>query len=250
MIFCTVILIVASPYALAADANAAAIQAIREYALSYSKTLPNFLCTLTTQHVSRPPNAVNNPNIQSAVIVEQLSLLNNKEIRKTVKVEGADPDSVRGPLSQGEFGTLLLTIFDPARGTHLTWSRVATLDGHKVDVLSYHVPQSSGYVLTQSTGELQVPFEGSVYADRQTHAVLRIQAKCTGIPPTAEYRFVELTLDYGPAKVAGREYILPSRFVLDYMNSRQDRQNLNSGRFSAYREFSADTSIHFDGDKQ
>lgn len=230
--------------------QAAAIQAIRDYALGYSKALPNFTCTLKTQHVSRPPNAVNTINIKSTVILEQLSFLNNKEVHEMLKAEGDEPDSVRGPLSRGEFGSLLLIIFDPAKGTSLKWSRTATLEGHKVDVVSYQVPQSSGYVLEQSTGPIQVPFEGLVYADRQTHAVLRIEAKCTGIPLDAEYRFVDLKLDYGPAKVAGREYILPSHFVLDYMNSREDRQNLNDGRFSAYHQFSADSSIDFGAEKQ
>ena len=37
----------------------------------------------------------------------------------------------------------------------------------------------------------------------------------------------------------------PAHFVLNYMNSREDRQNINDGRFTAYREFSADTSIDF-----
>ena len=254
IICCTMILPAFSIYAWAAGSNnpnpaeqAGIIQAVRDYALNYTKSLPNFLCTLKTQHVSRPPNAVNNPALAmtSTVIEERLSFVDNREIREIVKVEGDQPDSVRGPVSQGEFGTLLLTIFDPAKGTKLQWSRGATLEGHKVDVLAYQVPQSSGYVLAQSTGPLQVPFEGLVYADRQTHAVLRIEAKCTAIPLTAEYRFVELKLDYGAAKVAGREYILPAHFVLNYMNSREDRQNINDGRFTAYREFSADTSIDF-----
>lgn len=250
-VFCALILSAAAGHAVAADGapspqeQAAAVQAIREYALKYSKILPNFTCTLTTQHVTK---ALGYFNVQSAVIVEQLGLLDGRELRRIVKVDGDQADSIRRPLSQGEFGNLLLNIFDPANGSDLKWSRAATVAGHKVDVLAYHVPQASGYVLTQTIGELRVPYEGFVYADRQTHEVLRIEAKCT-VPDNAEFRFVELKLDYAPAKVAGRTYILPSHFVLEYVNKVADRQNNNDGRFSAYHEFSAASSIDFDGGK-
>lgn len=104
IICCTMILPAFSIYAWAAGSNnpnpaeqAGIIQAVRDYALNYTKSLPNFLCTLKTQHVSRPPNAVNNPALAmtSTVIEERLSFVDNREIREIVKVEGDQPDSVR-----------------------------------------------------------------------------------------------------------------------------------------------------------
>lgn len=223
------------------------VQAVRDYALSYTRGLPKFMCTLTTRHVSRPPNAVNDPALKLTTIEEQLSFVDDKEVRQIVKVDGEERDSVRGPLSRGEFGTLLEIIFDPQKHTEVKWSRVATLEGRKADVLTYRVPQSSGYILVGSRGEIQVAFEGSVYADRQTHAVLRIQAKCVEFPRASDYGSVDLTLDYAPVKIAGKEYVLPSHFVLNYVNLRESRQNINDGRFSGYHEFSADSSIDFGG---
>jgi hypothetical protein len=235
--------------ALSAAEQTAAIQAVRPYALNYTERLPNYLCTLTTRHTSRPGNAINNPTIRTTTIEEQISFADKKEVRKIVRTEGSDRDSIVEPLSSGEFGNLLALIFDPASGADLKWDRQATLDGHKTDVLAFHVPQSSGYVLVQSTGSIRVPFEGFVYADAQTRAVLRIQTKCTDIPPHSEYRTVDMTLDYKATQVAGREFILPAHFVLNYFNEVADRQNINDGRYSAYRQFGADVSIQFEDQK-
>ena len=230
--------------------QSAAIEAIRDYALSYTKRLPSFICTLTTRHVTREPNAVNVPHPEMTTLEELISFDGNKEVRKIVRVEGAQSASVKGPFSQGEFGILLLDIFDPRNGAELKWSRESALERRQVDVVAFHVPQASGYVLVQSTGEIRVPFEGVVYADHQTHSILRIQAKCKDIPAKAEYAFVELTLDYRAARVAGREYTLPSHFVLNFVNTKEDRQNINEGRFSDYRQFSTDVSIRYEDGKQ
>lgn len=234
--------------ALSPAEQAAAIEAVRQYALSYTKSLPNYTCTLTTTHISRPPNAVNNPSLESTVIEEQLNFVDNKEIRTTTRIDGraVPPDAADKPsgLSKGEFGNLLDIIFDPATGTDLRWERAASLNNTGVDVFVFHVPQSRGYFLNGSRGAIRVPFEGFVYADSQTRAVLRIQMKCTGIPSNSEYRTLDLTLDYKAAQVAGQDLILPFHFLLHFISG--DREQTNEARYSAYRRFSADAKIQFE----
>jgi hypothetical protein len=232
-----------------------AIKAVREYAQTYKKLLPNYTCTEITQHTARPPYAEDHPSLLTTVVEEELSIVDRIEIRKVLRIDGrpVSPeagDQTPGGMSEGEFGYLLDIIFDPLTGAGLHWDRVTTLENRKVDVFGFHVPQSRGYVLGQSRGSIRVPFEGFVYADAQTHAVLRIQLKCTGIPVKSEYRALDLTLEYKAAQVAGQEFILPSHFVLHYYNSLDDRDHINDARFTAYRRFSAEATIQFDGDKQ
>ena len=233
---------------------AAAIEAIRGYALSYEKNLPNYTCTQKTTQVSRPPNAVNNPSIKSTTYEEEVSYADRQEIRKIIRIDGhpvaPDASAKRNGMSQGEFAYLLNVIFEPATGADLRWERADKLDGSKVDVIAFHVPQPRGYLLKESSGELKVPFEGFVYADAQTHAVLRIQMKCTMIPEKSDIKALDLTLEYKAVQVAGQDFILPSHFVLRYLNFTEDRQHFNEGRFSGYRRFSADAAIEFQTDTQ
>lgn len=229
----------------------AAIQAVREYALSYTKRLPNYICTLTTRETTRPPG--NNPLIRTTVIEEQLSFADSREIRRITRVDGRpvspqEADEQPKAMSEGEFGNLLDIIFEPATDADIRWVREATLNRRRAYVLAYRVPQSNGYVLTWRRRSAQVPFEGLVYADAQTHAVLRVQMKCVMIPDGSEYQAVDLALDYKPAQAAGREFILPFHFVLSYRTP--DHEQANSGDYTNYRRFDADATIQFEGDKQ
>lgn len=205
----------------------AAIDAVRQYVSGYLKSLPNYACTLTVRHTTRPPNAVNDPSIQSTVVEERLSTIDGKE--NVIPSPGMLPH---------DFGNLLGMVFDPATGADLRWDRVASLDHRKVDVLAFHVPVSAGYFLSGGGGSVQVPFEGFVYADAQTHAVVRMQMKCTTIPGDFVIHAFSVTLDYKAAPLAGREFMLPSHFMLQALDSAQDRQLYDDGRYSGWRPLS------------
>ena len=85
-----------------------------------------------------------------------------------------------------------------------------------------------------------VPFEGFVYADSQTHAVLRIQMKCTMVPDGSPCHNIDLTLDYKAGQLGGRELILPSRLVLHYIHNTEDRQVIDDGRYAGCRASGGD----------
>jgi hypothetical protein len=209
--------------ALSPAEQTAAINAVHAYVLSYTKSLPAYTATLTVRHTTRPPNAPNDPSIQSSVAEEHLSFVDGKEA----------VDQQAGTLPH-DFGNLTVIVFDQATGADLRWDRTAMLDHRKVDVLAFHVPASSGYFLTGSGGSVQAPFEGFVFADAQTHAVMRLQMKCTMIPDDSDIRALSVTLDYKAAQLAGREFVLPSHFLLQAVDSAQDRQIFDDGRYSAW----------------
>jgi len=252
-IFCALVFITDGAFGQAPTPTerTAAVQAIREYVLSYTKRLPNYICTLTTRETTRPPGS--SPTIRTTVIEEQLSFADSRETRRITRIDGrtvSPREAGEQPkeMSEGEFGNLLDIIFEPATGADIRWVREATLNRRRVYVLAYRVPQSNGYVLTWRRRSTQVPFEGLVYADAQTHAVLRIQVKCVMIPDDSEYQAVDLAVDYKPAQVAGREFILLYHFVLSYRTP--DHEQANSGDYTNYRRFDADATIQFEGDKQ
>lgn len=233
--------------------QAEAVNAVREYALNYTKRLPNYTCTLTTRQVKSPNNAGNKVvPVELTKVEEQLLFADGKEVRKVVRIDGRpasaeDAEQLRES-TKGEFGNLLYAIFDPATGAELRWDRAATLNKRAVDAIAFRVPQLKGYGLNGSRGGIRVPFEGLVYADAETHAVLRLQMKCTMIPDAFEMQNVDLTLDYKSAQVAGHEVILPSHFVLHYRDSADDRQHADDGQYSAYHQFGANAAIQFDGE--
>jgi hypothetical protein len=248
-IFCALVFF--AGLALASE-RTAAVDAVREYALSYTKRLPNYTCMLTTRQVTRPKSAAENADVRLTVIEEELGFADSKEIRGIKRIDGrpvSQSEAGREGMSRGEFGNLLDIIFEPVTGADLRWDRSATLENRKVDVIAFHVPQPRGYLFKESRGDIRVPFEGFVFADAESHSVLRIQMKCTMIPDQSDIRTFDLSLDYKATMVGGRDFILPSHFVLHYMDSREDRQHTNDGRYSGCRRFGADALVRFEGDQ-
>ena len=220
----------------------AAIQAVREYALSYRKTLPNYTCTLRTREITNS-SSTNPIPLRKATIEEQLSFIAGKEIRRVTNASAQAPDQTAG-MMRGEYGNLLEIIFNPASGAEIRWDRSITLNHRTVLVLDYRVPQARGYVLADSWHRtVQVPFEGSIYADPQSHAIVRIHVKCVKLPDNIEYQEVELTLDYKAVSVAGREFVLPSHFEMFYRTG--SVRQANSGDYFNYRRFASDASVTF-----
>jgi hypothetical protein len=119
-----------------------------------------------------------------------------------------------------------------------------------MDVIAFRVPQSKGYVLNGSRESVRVPFEGFIFADAETHAVMRLQMKCIMVPGKFEMQNFDLALDYKSVRVAGHEVILPSRFVLNYRDYADDRLHTYDGQYAGYLQFSVDASGRVDSDKQ
>jgi VWFA-related protein len=222
-----------------------ALEAVREYARRYTASLPNYTCTqLTRQTMTAPNELAGGPPgapMRDDVIEEQISFLNGREIRTVTKNQ-------RRALSDGEFGNLLDTIFKPQTGADIRWTRATTLHGQQVYVFAYRVPQSSGYVLMGSKGQTRVPFDGFVYADRQTAAIVRIEMKCTGIPRDFDFGSVNLTLDYKPVKIADAEYLLPSEFSVRYETTGSG--TFINARYKSCHRFSTDSTVTFAGDSR
>jgi hypothetical protein len=162
-------------------------------------------------------------------------------------------DANRGDLppsvSHGEFGSLLARIFDPQTSAEFHWDRWDKLDGRRMYVFSCRVPKSSGYVVQDSKGSAIVAFKGLVYADFETKAVMRIEMQCVGFPFASSYRALELKLNYKPAQVAEREFVLPSDFEETYGRSNDNGSEVTTikAQYERYQRFAADTEIQFTG---
>jgi hypothetical protein len=234
------------------DEQAAALDAVREYALSYTKRLPNFTCT---------------QNNRQTIAVSGGSLTESKEFDCGSKQNTwfATPalalaEGARGPIpeasqavagetsARGEFGKLLGIIFDPATGADLRVDRLAMRNGRGISVFSFRVPQAEGYSLVESRRTIQVPFKGFVYADYETSAVVRIEIKCIDIPADSEYTGADLTLDYRTVRVVDQEVVLPAHYLARFHMARGDVTN--EATFTAYRRFSADSTLKFEDDTQ
>lgn len=220
--------------------HASTIAAVRAYAINYAGRMPKSTCTLITRETTRPRNAVNDPAVQLTTTEQQLTFADGQEHRRVARIDAqaipaAEGDQPAGIL-QREAESILAMIFEPAAGADIRWDRTATVDGRKVDVLAFRLGQAAGYVLPGSAGRgARVPFEGFVFADVQTHAVLRVQMKCTGIPDDSDIRTLQMNVEYKRAVLSGQEFVLPAHFTIQFLNDRDDRSHDSDGKYSAWQ---------------
>jgi hypothetical protein len=231
-----------------------ALEAIRKYALSYVQNLPDYTCVQVSDRIDTAERAARTHD----VIEEELSFVGGKERYKVTKVNGfpaanTSHEKLGGTVSQGEFGSLLKHIFDPETGTTFRSAGQDKLQGRTMNVLNFSVPQSKGYTIYD--GELKrdfiLAYEGSVYTDAETNAVMRLTMRCVNIPRETRLIAAELTLEYRPTRLADREYILPSHFELVWQKRKAligpgpQEDATNAVDFKLYRRFSAAATIDF-----
>jgi hypothetical protein len=232
-----------------ADESATAIAAIREYALNYTNSLPNFTCLQVVHHqlnpVRRAPGLMVGAKAQNDLIEQQLSFVDHRELHQVLRINGFPPqsDTQRNEAvsSWGEFGNLLSAVMDPITKTEFKMDRVATLNGKKVYVVNYFIEQPNGYVILAGEQIIRAPYHGQIYADYDTKAVLRLRAD---IGPIADYQEMNITLDYKPITVAAKEFLLPSHYALHVR--KPEYEVSNDSDYKSYKRFGTESTLIFD----
>ncbi len=237
-----------------ATEHAATLDAIRSFAQTYTKRLPNFTATQVLHRDVKPIRNGGTVFSRSAlspqddVVEEQLSMVGGREVHKITKLNGkpvpADlADQPLGVFSRGEFGNLLGVLFDPATKASFEWDRMGKRDDRRVSEFKFQVPQKTGYGILEDGKTFRVPYRGKIFADPQTGEVLHVELNCTGIPGTSNYRQVDLAVDYEPTEVAGQPFLLPSHTRL-YIRTRAGEMTSESD-YKNYRRFASESSISF-----
>ena len=223
--------------------------AAREYALNYTRSLPDFLCVQVTRRYL-DPSGLEFWQRQD-VITERLSFSEGREKYDVVLVNGSpvmniSHEQLGGTTSSGEFGTLLKEVFDPETGTEFSWERWATLRGQRTHVYAFRVLQSrSKYsIRVGNQAPIIAGYRGLVYVERSSRQVTRLVLQTEGLPPTFPIQEVRSDLNYDYAEIAGRKFLLPLKAEV---RAREGKLlTRNEVEFRSYRKFGTETSITFE----
>ena len=135
------------------EEQAAIITEVREYALNYRKSLPNFICTEVQRRMvagapgSRYGGSIGSePSYQTQdTLTIRLSYFEQKEEYKLILVNNSAAtqayQSLGGATSTGEFGTMLRDVFEPHTQARFEWDHWGLLRGKRVMAFRYSVEQ-------------------------------------------------------------------------------------------------------------
>ncbi len=221
---------------------------VREYALNYSKTLPDFICTQVTRRYY-DPTGLEFFHIQDTITAKlsyfeqkekyEVKLVNNQMVERSM-------ESLGGTTSSGEFGSMLRQVFEPKSDAEFHWERWATLRGRRAHVYNYKVEQARSEWGIDYEHRLQITpaYRGLVFVDKSDNKVIRITLEAVEIPQDFPIQMAKTTLDYDYTKIGTTDFLLPLRAEI---RLRHDKYlSKNEVEFRLYRKFSAETTLTFD----
>ncbi|HSS96601.1 MAG TPA: hypothetical protein VLK33_06220, partial [Terriglobales bacterium] len=221
------------------------IEGARSHALTYTAKLPNFACLeLTDRSVD---SSGNGKWRRKDSFGEMLRYLDNQETRKVVEVNGRagtkDRAEISGPLTLGEFGVLLGSVFRPSSRAEFHWKETDALGNGTVQVFEYRVDRKNDSMsFTDSNGRVYAGYHGLAYIDSSTFGVRRITMEADDIPDSSSIRAAAITIDYDYVSVGIHDYLMPVRGTIRVNRGRHEI-DLNQIVFQDYRRYASQAKI-------
>ena len=225
-----------------------AIEEARQLALSYSKSLPDFICLQVTRRYV-DPSGLEFFRLADTVAA-RLSYFEQKEDYKVVSINGnlsdVEYDRLGGATSSGEFGTMLRELFEPSTQAEFWWERWATLRGRRMMVFGYKVaqPNSKWHLIYDKRLDVVPGYHGLIFVDRTVPTVMRLTLEAGEIPASFPIQEARTMMDYDYTSISDKEFLLPLRAE---MRMREGKFLVkNQVEFRSYRKFGAEATITFE----
>lgn len=232
------------------DSKQQLVERARESALSFTETLPNYVCQQFTTRYVRASSATGwqAKDIVSANVVYE----NGKEDYRNIAINGKQVtkkmEELPGSWSTGEFGTILRSLFHPGRAAEFKYAKQTQINGLTAWVYDYSVKRENSDWRVQLGSQSIIPaYEGRVWIDTKSGRTLRIEMEAVDIPEAFPLDHVESASDYGFVRLAtADQYLLPTHAETLSCERGTPYCARNAIDFRNYRKYSGEANITFD----
>ena len=225
----------------------------KEAAAAFVGVLPNFFCRqLTTRYESdRPKDGWQAIDTISADLAYENGHESYTNLKVGNKAQKGSMEGVGGSWSTGEFASLLDDLFDPGTAATFRKSGQDTISGRSATTFKFDVTREHSHWRIIMAAQLYYPaFRGTVWIDRETSRVLRLEMESRNMPLLFPLAKVEEAIDYDFVRLATPQpFLLPT--VSEVLSCQQGSSHCSRNRieFRNYRKFGAESGITYD-DKQ
>jgi len=238
----------AEPARPAANPHLALIEKAREVASKFLEGLPNYVVQESaTRYVSetRQPSWNVVDVVSAEVVFEE-----HRESYRNLQINGKPskkPPEESGAWSTGEFGTILGNLFSPYTDADFKFAQDDTIIHRAASVFDFKVQRVRASWRIWTTGQYIMPaYRGSVWIDKQTGDVLRIEMQAKEIPEAFPEITVETAVDYDSIRLGTPEqFLLPvhSEALSCWRGSNDCQRNVIE--FRNYHKFTGESNIEF-----
>jgi hypothetical protein len=221
----------------------------RDAASVFTAGLPNFL----VEQVTTRYQGGGYPTSWHArdVVTCDVASVNGKEDYRNVRINGR-PTSGKpedsGSWSTGEFTITLEDILAYSTDAAFAKRGEDRVAGRPAVVFNMSVQKpNSHWTLIDTAGRQYSPaYKGSLWIDKESRRVLRIEQIAQGMPRDFTYDRAESVLEYGFVNIDNKSYLLPVRAENLACETGTRNCSRNVIEFRNYRKFGADSSVSFD----
>lgn len=224
------------------------IAAARTASENFSAGLPNFLADQSTKRYYSAGFPATWTPIDE--VGAEVAYVAGKEQYRNVTVDGKPtslPPERTGSWSTGEFATTLEALMSPV--THASFHRRGTdrIGSRSAVIFDFQVTQPNSHwtIVAPDGRNYKPPFEGSIWVDRETARVLRIEERTTSMPSDFPFSKAESNLEYAYSRIDQRSYLMPavSENLACMRGSGACSKNVIT--FKNYRKFTADSKVTY-----
>jgi hypothetical protein len=236
------------PAAPPVNARQAFVEKARGVAAAYLEGLPNYVCQeVTTRYASetRVPSWQVIDMVSAEVVYE-----NHKESYRNLMINGKATKKApeeTGAWSTGEFGTILRNLFDPGTDADFRYGEDDTIAHRSASVYKFDVERLRSSWKIWVPGQYILPaYKGSIWIDKETANVLRIEMQAQEIPEEFPRIAVESAVDFDYITLGTPEkFLLPVHAEVLSCSRNSNECERNVIEFRNYHKFTGESTIKF-----
>ena len=224
------------------------IEKARTAASTFTDTLPDYVCQEQMARFASTTHVVDwRPlDIVSAELVYEKGrerygklAINGKPTKKTI-------EELPGAWSTGEFGTVLVDILSTGTAADFRYRRMSRSGGRDAFMFDFEVDhEHSHWHINAPSQSVLPPYRGSMWIDKETGRVLRIEMQAIHMPQEFPYDKVETATDYEYTRIGEGQFLLPVHAETLMCERGTNMCARNTIDFRNYHKYAGEATIIF-----
>jgi len=226
----------------------AALEKARQEAGAFLETLPNYVCQELMTRYQSSSNVVSwQPlDVVSMALVYENGSESYRDIAINGKATRKKIEDLPGSWSTGEFGTVLADIFSSGTSADFEFRKESKSGGRAALLFDFSVEREHSHWRIMVASQLVTPpYKGSVWIDKETKRVLRIEMQATHIPEAFPADKVEMATDYEFVRFSEFQFLVPVHAETLACDRGTDICSRNAIDFRNYHKYSGESTIEF-----
>jgi hypothetical protein len=226
----------------------ALVEETKQWAQTFTNGLPNYVCDqVTTRYMQRSRASDWEPlDVISAKVVYEDGQEDYKEIMVGGKKTNKSMMDLGGSTSVGEFASTLHSLFSNRTNAEFKLYESSSVGGNASSIYDFKVVlRSSDWLIKVGGQELLPAYSGSVWIDKHSAEVRRIEMQADNIPKDYPLDSIQMAVDYDKVRLGTQEYLLPIHSENLACWRGQPVCTKNAIDFRDYHKFTGESTIEF-----